>query len=66
MSKRRTTKAKVRAPRLDKWEIDAAADTLMRAGEIDATPKLKTAANKVLVKRQKAIAKVIERKPPKS
>ena len=62
MAKRRAT----RAPRLDKWEIEGAADTLMRASEIDAAPKLKAAANKVLVKRQKAIAKVIKRKPPKS
>ncbi len=67
MSKRRTTKARpARVPRLDKWEIEGAADTLMRASEIDANTNLKSAANKVLVKRQKAISKVIKRKPPKS
>ena len=67
MAKRRAkAKSTTKAPRLDKWEIEGAADTLMRAGEIDATPRLKAAANKILVKRQKAIAKVIKRKPPKT
>ena len=48
-------------PSLENYEVESAADTLMRASEIDANPTLKRRAKAVLRKRQKAIAKTIGR-----
>lgn len=53
--------SRARQPRLDKYEVQAAADTLMRAGEIDANANLKRAAKVELGKRQRAIVKVIKK-----
>lgn len=65
--KRRTTKARpARAPRLDKWEVQNAADTVMRNAEIEANSRLKKAADAELVKRRTAITKAIRRKPKKT
>ncbi len=66
MSNKRTTNrrlAKPKVTRLDKWEVQNAADTLMRAGEIEDNSRLKAAAKKELVKRKAAITKVIKKKP---
>jgi len=43
-----------------KWEIESAADTLMRAEEIKSNSKLHKEAMGILEKRQKALAKVVE------
>ncbi len=51
-------KAKGIAEKTDRdWEIESAADTLMRAEEIKVNRALYVAAVKELEKRQKAIAK---------
>ena len=44
---------------IDKWEVENAADTLRRAFEIKANPKLLRAAMKVVRKRQEADKKVM-------
>lgn len=63
MSKKRpSTKSRPKQPKLDKWEVQNAADTLMRAGEIDANSRLNKAAKVELAKRQVAITKVIKKK----
>jgi len=50
-------------PRMDrKFEIEHAADTLMRAAEVKQNPKLMSDAKKELVSRQKALIKVIKGK----
>ncbi len=64
MAKRRLSRrpSRISQPRLDKYEVQAAADTLIRAGEIDADSNLKRAAKVELKKRQRAIVKVIKKK----
>lgn len=57
-------------PKTDRqWEIDDAANTLIRAEEIRTDKKLLKSAKNELVKRSKAIARVAKRgavKPPKA
>ena len=53
-------KPRTRAPKIDKWEVENAADTLMRANEIKQNKVMMRRAKAVLTKRQKAISKVIK------
>lgn len=59
--KRTRTMADAPSRPLENYEVESAADTLMRASEIDANPNLKRRAKAVLRRRQKAIAKTIGR-----
>jgi len=63
MAKKKGTKpAKVtRAPKIDRWEAENAADTLMRATEITANKPLLRKANAVLIKKQKAVKKALKK-----
>jgi hypothetical protein len=45
------------SPKMDKWEVENAADTITRAFEIRANKKLLGAAMKVVMKRKEAAAK---------
>ncbi len=62
MARKKTTnqsRAKTK-PRLDKFEVQMAADTLMAAGQMNS--RLKSTAKVELGKRKAAIAKVIKKK----
>ena len=60
--KARRTVAKTASPKIAKWEVQNAADTLIRANEIQTNRPLLRRAKGELKKRQKAITKVIKRK----
>ena len=62
MAKNRTARPR---PKLDKWEVQGAADTLIREREIRANSNLLRSAKAELKRRQKAITKAIKKTPPR-
>jgi len=62
MAKTKGTRNTVkRAPKIDKWEAESAADTLMRAADISTNKPLLRMANTILVKKQKAVQKALKK-----